>query len=286
MLFRSLDAVADTCEQLRKPLVAMIIDPHGKREGDSFYPYDVNRQREILSGCVGAMFMSPMTCERYVQAGLLDTNKGYPFTDSFPCEDRYYTSNSSISHLISGHPDKLKMVHLGMIPEWRPIETLLGALQDSPCLLSLDVFGYVYPEAQKLIAANASLRQQVRCHSPVSHEHSHNVAHQSDLLLVVERHDQGLAHAHVVEGLHLRVHRHELEGVDLRGRHDVELAGGIEIDDVARQQVERHVGVAALEQRAAVRCRRDQLHDDPFQDRKSTRLNSSHEWISRMPSSA
>ena len=26
--------------------------------------------------------------------------------------------------------------------------------------------------------------------------------------------------------------------------------------------------------------------DDPTTDRKSTRLNSSHEWISRMPSSA
>ena len=30
----------------------------------------------------------------------------------------------------------------------------------------------------------------------------------------------------------------------------------------------------------------DNYHDNPLADRKSTRLNSSHLWLSRMPSSA
>ena len=83
-------------------------------------------------------------------------------------------------------------------------------------------------------------------------------------------------------------------------RHKLGLAGlgdWVEVDS-AGTHGHFHAGEApdprAVKQAAArgydlskLRARRVLAQDfDRFQDRKSTRLNSSHEWISRMPSSA
>ena len=62
--------------------------------------------------------------------------------------------------------------------------------------------------------------------------------------------------------------------------------------DAAGAGVERHVGRAGVDHAAAGEVPRRQADGDRavvadnVLDRKSTRLNSSHEWISRMPSSA
>ena len=65
------------------------------------------------------------------------------------------------------------------------------------------------------------------------------------------------------------------------------LAGGDVLHEEARAGVVR-VGVQDLAQAALglVRLAAVLVQDGEVQDRKSTRLNSSHEWISRMPSSA
>jgi hypothetical protein len=59
--FFILETVAQISESLCKPLVAMVIDPYGERNGAGFYPYEAEKQKQILSQACGAMFMSPMT---------------------------------------------------------------------------------------------------------------------------------------------------------------------------------------------------------------------------------
>lgn len=189
--FRVLDAVADLASFMHKPLVAMIDDPHGKRDGQEFIPCDRERQKQVLDQCCGAVFMSPMTRDRYVTSGLVDGAKAYSLTDSFPTARRLYRPGRSVLPRVEGDSRScpgsraLRAVHLGMLPEWRPIDALFTAFRDYPIDLQIDFYGYVYPEACRVIQADTRLRQSIRSWRSVGYEESHDLAEDSDVLFVV-----------------------------------------------------------------------------------------------------
>jgi len=189
--FPILETVAELTRTINKPLVAMVVDPHGKRDGASFTPYQPEQQQRILDQCCGAMFMSPLTLQRYVESGLASPQKAYFFTDSFPSSVNLYKQGvsplSSSTRSVSSQDGRisLRMAHLGMLPEWRPIDTLLKAVDDASVSVNIDIFGYLYPEAQQQILSSPSLRSQVRCHKAVSYPDSHHIAEDSNAILVV-----------------------------------------------------------------------------------------------------
>jgi len=198
--FLILEAVSQITQRLGKPLVAMVVDPHGRRDGDLFTPYQEAEQRQILAQCCGAMFMSPLTLKRYVDSGMVSAAKAYAFTDSFPSSASLYRAGISslqTPDLLSragsaevradneARPVAMQLVHLGMLPEWRPIDALLEAVETLTAPIWIDIFGYLYPAAQQRILASAKLRRQVRCHTPVPYGNSHLIAEDSDALLVV-----------------------------------------------------------------------------------------------------
>jgi hypothetical protein len=189
--FPILETVADLTRTIKKPLVAMVVDPHGKRDRSSFTPYQPQQQQRILDQCCGAMFMSPLTLERYVESGLVSADKAYFFTDSFPSSVDLYqqgksplVSTTRLGPLQDGS-GTLRLAHLGMLPEWRPIDALLQAVDATKIPVSIDIFGYLYPAAQQQILSNPSLRSQIRCHNPVSYLDSHCVAEDASAILVV-----------------------------------------------------------------------------------------------------
>ena len=191
--FSMLDAVARVAEQLHKPLVAMIVDPHGKRNGLEFFPYDRDRQEQVLTQAIGAMFMSPLTRERYVQSQLVATSKAYAFTDCYPTSAGYYLSGRSClpsrpssSSLPDNNKPILRVVHIGMLPEWRPIETLFEAIRSAPPSVLIDFFGYVYPAARQLMKNDSQLSPVMRCwRQSLTLSECHFLAEDCDILLVV-----------------------------------------------------------------------------------------------------
>ena len=191
--FSMLDAVARVAEQLHKPLVAMIVDPHGKRNGLEFYPYDRDRQEQVLTQAIGAMFMSPLTRERYVQSQLVAASKAYAFTDCYPTAEGYYLSGRSClpprpssSTLLDNNKPILRAVHIGMLPEWRPIETLFEAIRSAPPSVVIDFFGYVYPAARQLMKSDSQLSEVMRCwRQSLTLSECHFLAEDCDILLVV-----------------------------------------------------------------------------------------------------
>ena len=191
--FSMLDAVARVAEQLHKPLLAMIVDPHGKRNGLEFYPYDRDRQEQVLTQAIGAMFMSPLTRERYVQSQLVATSKAYAFTDCYPTSAGYYLSGRSClpsrpssSSLPDNNKPILRVVHIGMLPEWRPIETLFEAIRSAPPSVLIDFFGYVYPAARQLMKNDSQLSPVMRCwRQSLTLSECHFLAEDCDILLVV-----------------------------------------------------------------------------------------------------
>jgi hypothetical protein len=191
--FSMLDTVARVAEQLHKPLLAMIVDPHGKRNGLEFYPYDRDRQEQVLSQAIGAMFMSPLTRDRYVQSQLVAASKAYAFTDCYPTSEGYYLSGrsclpsrSSSSSLLDKNKPILRAVHIGMLPEWRPIETLFDAIRSAPSPILIDFFGYVYPAARQLMKNDSQLAKVMRCwRQSLTLSECHFLAEDCDLLLVV-----------------------------------------------------------------------------------------------------
>ena len=191
--FSMLDTVARVAEQLHKPLLAMIVDPHGKRNGLEFYPYDRDRQEQVLSQAIGAMFMSPLTRERYVQSQLVAASKAYAFTDCYPTSEGYYLSGrsclpfrSSSSSLPDDNKPILRAVHIGMLPEWRPIETLFDAIRSAPSPILIDFFGYVYPAARQAIKNDSQLAEVMRCwRQSLTLSECHFLAEDCDILLVV-----------------------------------------------------------------------------------------------------
>jgi hypothetical protein len=191
--FSMLDAVARVTEQLHKPLLAMIVDPHGKRNGLEFYPYDRDRQEQVLTQAIGAMFMSPLTRERYVQSQLVAASKAYAFTDSYSTSEGYYLpgrsclpSRPSSSTLLNKNKPILRAVHIGMLPEWRPIETLFEAIRSARPSILIDFFGYVYPAARQLMKSDSQLAEVMRCwRQSLTLSECHFLAEDCDILLVV-----------------------------------------------------------------------------------------------------
>lgn len=191
--FSMLDAVARVADDLQKPLLAMVVDPHGKRDGLEFYPYDRDRQEQVLTQAVGAMFMSPLTRDRYVRSHLITANKAYAFTDCFPTSRDYYVSGRSClpsrSKPSSASIDTksfMRVVHIGMLPEWRPIETLFEAIRSEHPPVLIDFFGYVYPDARQAMKNDLSLAETMHCwRQSLTLTECHDLAEDCDILLVV-----------------------------------------------------------------------------------------------------
>lgn len=188
--FQILELVSQVTRSIGKPFFAMVDDPHGARDEFGFYPSQPEQQKEIFAQSCGVLFMSPLTRDRYVQAGLVSAEKAVYSTDSYPDRADLYSSNrSSLSSTQA--PDSnapfLRMIYLGMLPEWRPIEPLLDALlsSDSKPMLKLDIYGYVYPRARQRIEGDSTLAKVIRIHPMVSYAESHWLAEDADLQLVV-----------------------------------------------------------------------------------------------------
>jgi glycosyltransferase involved in cell wall biosynthesis len=194
--FKVLKTVSEVTRAMNKPFLAMVVDPHGARDETGFYPSEPDLQRQIIDQSCGAMFMSPLTMERYIEAGLVSNDKAHYFTDSYPEIDALYTSRRSplARALPAGSPQgrPLQLIYLGMLPEWRPIEQFLAAFslfaeqQDrlEPAI-ELSVFGFVYPRAQQQIEADPLLSRMIRIQPMVSYSESHWLAEDADLQLVV-----------------------------------------------------------------------------------------------------
>jgi hypothetical protein len=84
------------------------------------------------------------------------------------------------------------LIHLGVLPRWRPIEPLLealeatgveGALSLPP--LELHLFGFLYPEAQSRIQRSPRLAAMVSVSKSVSYAQSHWLAEDAEAQLVV-----------------------------------------------------------------------------------------------------
>ncbi|MEB3334720.1 MAG: hypothetical protein VKP70_07020 [Cyanobacteriota bacterium] len=192
--FKVLKLVSEVTRSIKKPFFAMIDDPYGARDEGGFYPSQPELQKQIFGQCCGVLFMSPLTRDRYIQAGLVNPEIAAHSTDSYPeLADLYGPGQSplSIQHSRSADPSPLRMIYLGMLPEWRPIEPLLDALigmghgQGSRFTLHLDIYGYVYPAARQRIQENSYLARMIRVHPMVSYSESHWLAEDADLQLVV-----------------------------------------------------------------------------------------------------
>jgi hypothetical protein len=196
--FHILEFSGAIASQLERPFVAMVVDPHGYRDANVFSPAEPEKQKALLDQCCGSMYMSPLTLERYVKAGLVDHEKAYSFTDSYPEILSLYAGGRS--QLASGLSSvgtvqarrSLHILHLGMLPTWRPIEALLKALQGfnltedglSP-LLHVYQHGFLYPAAQQQINGSSLLRSTFHVSKAVSYTHSHWLAEDADAQLVV-----------------------------------------------------------------------------------------------------
>lgn len=181
--FKILKTARDFAILRHKPFIAIYDDPYGAREAGLFYPAEPEKQKEILDFASGAVFMSPLTRDRYVEQDLVAAKKTFVMHDSFPdIPDREEAGDRD--------PQKIRMVHLGNLPSYRPIDSILQAFElfqakpDRP-KLQLDFYGYVYPEAVRRIKSSASLSQAIHIHKEVTHSQSHEIAGGSDALLVV-----------------------------------------------------------------------------------------------------
>ena len=188
--FRLLELGAQFARQRGKPLLAIYDDPHGQRDEADFYPDDRDRQVEVLSQAAGALFMSPLTRERYVDKGLVGREKTFCLTDSFPLDSWLYQQQHG--KVASGEVDKstFRFVHLGNLPEWRPINPLLNALtwlksQEGRLTLHIDLYGYLYPAAVRLIQSSPDISTCFTLKPAVGHEESHHLAERADVLLVM-----------------------------------------------------------------------------------------------------
>ena len=181
--FKILKTAYEFARLHRKPFITIYDDPYGAREAGRFYPAEPGKQKEILDFALRAIFQSPLTRDRYVEQGLVTAQKTYVIHDSFPdISDREEEGDRNLQ--------KINMVHLGNLPAYRPIDSTLQAFeafQSKPnnTRLELDFYGYVYPEAIRVIKNSASLSQAIHMHKEVTHSQSHQIAGRSDALVVV-----------------------------------------------------------------------------------------------------
>lgn len=193
--FKVLELVSGLARELSKPFLALIDDPYGARDESGFYPTKPELQSAILARACGAVFMSPLTRDRYVNAGLIAAEKAHQITDSFSELPELYRSGcSQLAPSLSA--DKtlqcLQFVYLGMLPEWRPIEPLLEAMQQllatgdgGPPPFRLSIYGFVYAAARHRIQTDPCLAAVIHCHPMVSYTESHWLAEDADVQLVV-----------------------------------------------------------------------------------------------------
>jgi len=188
--FRLLEVGARLARERGKPLLAIYHDPHGQRGKEGFYPDDRQRQVNVLEQAKGVLFMSPLTRNRYVEQGLVSRNKTFCLTDSYPLDAHFYHSVPPRPKTESLSTRSYTIVHLGNLPEWRPINPLLDALtwlggQGDWPPVHIALYGYVYPAAVELIKTNPRLASHFSIRPAVSHMDSHLVAEQADILLVM-----------------------------------------------------------------------------------------------------
>lgn len=192
--FQVLTLVGEITQALHKPFFALIDDPHGARDAAGFYPSQPELQKRLFEQSCGVLFMSPLTLERYVQAGLVAPEKAVHLTDSYPEMAELYLPNCSalsVRNRAKAAQPTLRLLYLGMLPEWRPIEPFLDALcqvrqqPDCTVALHLDIYGFVYPAARQRLQADPLLEKTVAIHPMVSYAQSHGLAEDADLQLVV-----------------------------------------------------------------------------------------------------
>ncbi len=192
--FQVLATTHRLCQELDKPFLALIDDPYGARDEQGFYPKEPERQRSILDTARGALFMSPLTRDRYVKAALVAEEKAHVITDSYPVDPELYRpARLTTRQAPGGHPTgMLRLIYLGMLPEWRPIESFLEALRAAnqpqdpqPAGLELTIHGFVYPAARRRIAGDPRLGSLIRIQPLVSYATSHALAAAADVQLVV-----------------------------------------------------------------------------------------------------
>jgi hypothetical protein len=188
--FRLLEVGAQLARERGKPLLAIYDDPHGQRDNKGFYPDDRQRQIDVLKQAKGVLFMSPLTRDRYVEQGLVRADKTFILTDSYPLDACFYHPQPAPAKQEDLGKTKYNFVHLGNLPEWRPINPLLDALtwlegQQNWHLVHISLYGYVYPAAVELIKSNANLASCFSIRPAVGHIESHHVADQADILIVM-----------------------------------------------------------------------------------------------------
>lgn len=183
------------CQERNKPFLALMDDPYGARDEQGFHPRSPDQQRAILGAARGTLFMSPLTRDRYVAAGLVEESKAHVISDSYPVNaDLYRPGRSALARSGGGGQagDALHLIYLGMLPEWRPIEPFLEALTHlpppaagQPPMLRLTIHGYVYADARRRIAADPQLAALIALRPLVSYAASHALAADADGQLVV-----------------------------------------------------------------------------------------------------
>ena len=189
--FKILELGAELAKHLGKPFLAIYDDPHGQRDESHFYPDDCERQIRVLRKADAVLFMSPLTRDRYVEQGLVLRGKTFCLTDSYPLNSSFYQQDQPSSHGAEGFGRRtLQMVHLGNLPEWRPIDPLLEALRSlgksvDLGLLNIAIYGYVYPRAIELVRSDPRLSSCFSICPAVNHFQSHLVAGRADILLVM-----------------------------------------------------------------------------------------------------
>lgn len=189
--FKVLEMTHRLCQELGKPFLALIDDPYGDRDEQGFHPKAPELQRSILDAARGALFMSPLTRDRYVAAGLLAGEKAHVITDSYPVNPAFYRRDPR-DRPQRGQRRPLRLIYLGMLPEWRPIELFLEALRaanqsgDSrePALV-LTIHGFLYDAARRRIAGDPRLARLIQVRPLVSYPASHALAAEADVQLVV-----------------------------------------------------------------------------------------------------
>lgn len=167
----------------RKAFLALVTDPYGGRGDGRFYPSEPEKQRKILDYAKGAVFMSSLTREWYVEQGIVAANKAFVIYNCFPDIPDETGADTRGTQ-------KINLAHFGTLASWRPIDSILQAFEvfqsnpDNP-ELGLDFYGYVYPEAVRKIKKSASLSWAIHIHKEVVHSESHEIAVRSDVLVVV-----------------------------------------------------------------------------------------------------
>jgi hypothetical protein len=192
--FQILELVSQLTTELHKPFFVIYTDPYGARMENGFFPKDPERQTAILNQACGVFFTSPLTRNRYVEAGLVSDEKAFYFIECYPeSADLYMPGRSVLAAAQSSTAARrpLQLIYLGMLPEWRPAEPLLDAIKhfcqadgQSPSI-QLTIFGYIYPAARERILADPELARIIHLHPILSYATSHWVAEDSDIQLVL-----------------------------------------------------------------------------------------------------